>query len=282
MIRANRLATVLLPIIVLVFIILTPFKSSSADRAGVEAFVTRFYQVCLDRNPEPEGLKGWTDALLAGTITGYEVAYGFIYSDEFQTKNVSNEEYLNILYEAFFNRSPDLEGFQGWLRLLESEGVEARTTVLDGFLISQEFATLCSIYGILPNKDTPNYNNSSQYEVWATDTDPTDCWPDCAESPRAYSFRFLGSSSVTGTFYGNYKFYIIVKRSGLVYIDSIKGSNGKYYSFYWFGNTLDWGNVAGPPDNKVATMGGYIKEMNAYIGIDASEDSLTYITVYVL
>ena len=91
-----------------------------------------------------------------GVLTGSDVAYGFIYSDEFQAKNTSNEEYLTILYAAFFDRLPDPLGWEGWLGLLQSQGMEARTTVLDGFLGSEEFIDLCWAYGIRPTSDQSN------------------------------------------------------------------------------------------------------------------------------
>lgn len=111
-------------------------------------FVTRFYQQCLNREPDPAGLAGWSDALLDHRLTGADVARGFIFSPEFIEKNKSNEEFLIILYKAFFNRNPDPGGFNGWLELLNN-GTD-RGTILDGFLYSQEFIGLCQRYGITP------------------------------------------------------------------------------------------------------------------------------------
>jgi hypothetical protein len=77
------------------------------------------------------------------------VAKGFIYSPEFIEKNTTNEEYLTVLYTAFFNRDPDPAGFNGWLDVLNS-GAD-RGYVLDGFLYSIEFYELCDAYDIVPN-----------------------------------------------------------------------------------------------------------------------------------
>ena len=114
----------------------------------VQDFVARFYQQCLNREPDPAGLAGWSDALLDRRLTGADVARGFIFSPEFIEKNKSNEEFLTILYKAFFNRNPDPGGFNGWLELLNN-GTD-RGTILDGFLYSQEFIGLCQRYGITP------------------------------------------------------------------------------------------------------------------------------------
>jgi hypothetical protein len=114
---------------------------------AVETFVTRFYRLCLDRNPDEVGLGGWVAALLDGSLTGSDVAYGFVFSQEFLNKNITNEEYLQVLYEAFFNRQPDEAGRQGWLDAMQNGAT--REEVLNGFIYALEFAELCEEYGIL-------------------------------------------------------------------------------------------------------------------------------------
>ncbi len=118
----------------------------------VNDFVTRFYQLCLDRDPDAAGLEEWTNALLNQIITGADVAYGFIYSQEFINKNTTSDEYLTVLYNAFFDRQPDSAGFQGWLDALQN-GL-SREEVLNGFIYSQEFNDLCWLYGISANPVT--------------------------------------------------------------------------------------------------------------------------------
>ena len=117
-----------------------------SQRQPVEAFVTRFYQLCLDRNPDTAGLEGWTINLLDQIQTGADVANGFIFSPEFLAKNTTNEEYLTILYKAFFGREPDQGGWDAWLA--ELDGGKDRGEVLGGFIYSSEFANLCNASGI--------------------------------------------------------------------------------------------------------------------------------------
>ena len=80
--------------------------------------------------------------------SNWDVADGFIYSQEFINKNTTNDEYLTILYVAFFNRAPDQTGWDAWIAELNSG--KDRSYVLDGFLGSQEFINLCEDYGITP------------------------------------------------------------------------------------------------------------------------------------
>lgn len=128
--------------------LLSPSYVSAGNSAQVEQFVSRFYQVCLDRQPDQDGLNKWVDSLLDGTKTGADVAKGFIFSAEFTEKNYNNETFVTILYRAFFDREPDSAGFNSWVSNL-NKGT-SRQAVVDGFTHSQEFADLCSAYGILP------------------------------------------------------------------------------------------------------------------------------------
>ena len=55
---------VVLTIVVCCFLITLGFTRNSfaADRSAVENFVTRFYTLCLDREPDSTGLNGWVSA----------------------------------------------------------------------------------------------------------------------------------------------------------------------------------------------------------------------------
>ena len=76
-------------------------------------------------------MTGWVGELTSRKKTGADVAYGFVHSQEFVNKSVGNEEFLNIMYEAFFDRAPDPTGFSGWMAELN----KGRTSqyILAGF-----------------------------------------------------------------------------------------------------------------------------------------------------
>ncbi|HEY5501078.1 MAG TPA: DUF4214 domain-containing protein, partial [Candidatus Humimicrobiaceae bacterium] len=123
---------------------LKPLLADSAS--DVNAFVTRFYQQCLNRQPDAEGLSGWVNALLNHSITGATAASGFINSPEFISRNLSNDAYLLVMYKAFFDRSPDPQGYSDWMGQLNSGS--SRQFVLAGFVNSTEFKNLSAKYGI--------------------------------------------------------------------------------------------------------------------------------------
>jgi Domain of unknown function (DUF4214)/Putative binding domain, N-terminal len=116
----------------------------------VRDFVSRFYEVVLGRTAETAGLDYWTSSLIDGTRAGADVAWGFVFSQEFMNQQLDNTSYLNVLYSAFFNRQPDSGGHSYWLGKLNTG--ETRQNVLNGFIYSQEFSNLCQAYSIMAVK----------------------------------------------------------------------------------------------------------------------------------
>ncbi|MCR5654253.1 MAG: DUF4214 domain-containing protein [Lachnospiraceae bacterium] len=117
---------------------------------GVTAFVTRLYNVCLDRDPDDAGLADWTGKLWAHERSGRDVSFGFIFSKEFQNRGFSNEDYVEYLYKAFFGRASDAAGKADWVGRLN--GGASREDVFNGFVGSTEFDNLCKKYGITRDK----------------------------------------------------------------------------------------------------------------------------------
>lgn len=140
-------------------ITLFPTTINGGSEEQVKAFVTRFYQQCLGRQPDSGGLNEWVGRLLNGSKTGADVAEGFVFSKEFEGSNHSDEDFVTILYKAFFNREPDSNGYNAWLSRMA--GGMSRESVLDGFLKSKEFAQLCSNYGITPYEGAPANTTST-------------------------------------------------------------------------------------------------------------------------
>lgn len=122
-------------------------QSSDVDMDGIKAFVNRMYRVCLNRTADEDGLNGWAQKLAQKEATGCSVAYGFVFSPEFVGNNPSNSDYVNYMYDAFFGREADEEGFNYWVSLLDSGAT--RESVFCGFANSLEFANLCTDYGVV-------------------------------------------------------------------------------------------------------------------------------------
>jgi len=155
------------------FLVITFFAITTlfANQAQVQGFVERFYQTVLDRHSDTDGLNYWTNSLLNGERAGADIARGFIFSQEFTNRDTSDQDYLYILYRAFFNREPDNDGYFYWLDNIRN-GV-SREEVLYGFLYSTEFYNLCQEYGISPIDAVPIDNNDNKPPVANAGNDQT-------------------------------------------------------------------------------------------------------------
>ena len=113
---------------------------------GVEGFVYRLYDMALGRNPDSLGYANWVSQLKARTISGAGAAYGFFFSPELQNRNLTDQEFVTLLYSVFFDRKPDDGGLKTWLSAMETGA--SRKYVFAGFANSQEWKNLCAGYGI--------------------------------------------------------------------------------------------------------------------------------------
>lgn len=128
-------------------------NSTGAKDTTFAGFVERLYQVALNRKAETGGKDYWCRLVSNQTITGDDCARSFLTSDEFKNRNLSDEEFVKVLYKTFFDRNAedDPEGFRFWLNSLKTVG---KDTVVEGFINSQEWKDLCNSYGVLSDKNS--------------------------------------------------------------------------------------------------------------------------------
>jgi hypothetical protein len=114
---------------------------------GVQEFINRCYTVVLQRDADQSGMDYWTNILTNHIASGAQVASGFIFSGEFTSRNLSNEEYIEVLYQTFFGRTGDEAGKEYWLSILNGNG--RRDILCASFAASAEFTEICNSYGII-------------------------------------------------------------------------------------------------------------------------------------
>ncbi len=117
---------------------------------GATAFVSRLYTQALERSYDVEGLNNWTAQVLEDGSRGHLVTIatnGFFHSQEFLNRNISNEEYVKVLYRTFLGREYDEAGLADWVGQLDRQE-KSRDEVMNGFAYSPEFETIMSTYGL--------------------------------------------------------------------------------------------------------------------------------------
>ena len=117
------------------------------EETGFAEFVERLYTVALNRASEPEGKAFWCEHVGNGDLNGAQCANEFLLSQEFNDRQLSDEEFLNVLYKTFFDRDAanDPDGFNFWMNSLKTEG---RDKVVDCFINSVEWCNVCASYGV--------------------------------------------------------------------------------------------------------------------------------------
>lgn len=112
----------------------------------VTKFVSRLYKLLLNRTPDTVGLKDWVGKLVSKKYAAADIVCGIVFSTEFTGYNHSNSDYIDLLYNAMFDRGSDAVGKADWMDALEN-GM-SRTFVLRGFVQSNEFIDLANQYNI--------------------------------------------------------------------------------------------------------------------------------------
>ena len=109
-------------------------------------FVERLYNKVLGRGSDEGGLKTWVDSMANHERTPEDVARIFFFSKEFMEKNISDSDYLEILYQTFLDRASDSAGKEEWMKAIRNG--KSRELVMEGFSRSKEFGELVQNYGL--------------------------------------------------------------------------------------------------------------------------------------
>jgi len=135
--------------------------------AMARVFVTRLYRTTLGREPDAGGLNNWTNHLINGR-SGAAVAYGFVFSPEMFARNLTNDQFVEVLYNAMLGRPSDAVGKAHWVSRLN--GGHSRYHVFVAFVESPEFGSLCSAHGIVRGNAPPPANmmpgNTTLDKTW--------------------------------------------------------------------------------------------------------------------
>lgn len=113
----------------------------------VGVFVERCYRITMDRQPDAESYDQWVWMLKNGKICAAQVAYSFLYSQEYIEKDTDNKDYILELYDLFFGRTPSGNELNDWYAVLAQQQ-QTREEVFFAFANSIEFQNLCKQYGV--------------------------------------------------------------------------------------------------------------------------------------
>ncbi|MFA5992378.1 MAG: S8 family serine peptidase [Candidatus Pacearchaeota archaeon] len=123
-------------------------------------FIKNTYQYMLHRDANSSELISWASQLDRG-LQKKEFVYKIYITSEYQTLNkingLSNEEFVEFLYNDLLGRKSDSGGFSYWLRTINS-GM-SRSSVAKSFILSPEFERVFGTYNVKVLPDLiDNYN----------------------------------------------------------------------------------------------------------------------------
>ncbi|MBR2822376.1 MAG: DUF4214 domain-containing protein [Clostridia bacterium] len=113
---------------------------ANPEEGKIWDFVRHCYAAVLGREADEAGLNDYTRQIASGEKTPEQIARDFVFSAEFQNKQLGHEEIIRVLYRAYLYREADAEGLAGWMAQLEAGSSLA--DIVNGFAESGEFQAL--------------------------------------------------------------------------------------------------------------------------------------------
>ncbi|MBR1796909.1 MAG: DUF4214 domain-containing protein [Clostridiales bacterium] len=112
----------------------------------VGEFVDRLYVSILGRASETAGRDYWVDKIESGELTTDDVVLTILNSQEFNSRDMNNTQYVTALYQAFFDRQPDAQGLNNWVNALNNGA--SRQDIARAFASTPEWTGVCNFYGL--------------------------------------------------------------------------------------------------------------------------------------
>ncbi|MGN0159802.1 MAG: DUF5722 domain-containing protein [Lachnospiraceae bacterium] len=104
-------------------------RTSYNRNSDVTYYVARTIERMLGRTPQEEELKALCSGLLSSKVSEGDILETIFESEEFQKKEISDEEFLDMLYDVTGIETGNSLARGVWLRLMENNAVERETVV---------------------------------------------------------------------------------------------------------------------------------------------------------
>lgn len=141
------------------------------EASKVESFVTRMYEITLNRKPDKDGLAYWCKQVTDRKITAGGLAFQFVFGKEFQNRiskeKMTSTQYITCHYKLFMGRDPEKSGLEYWVNYMGQKwNTDAKKKALFvGFVNSKEFRKICQDYGMLQGYYDPNHSPDQNTSV---------------------------------------------------------------------------------------------------------------------
>ncbi len=117
-----------------------------ADPGGLSTWTANWYSKLLDREANQDELTATVAALQSGTQTAQGLVQYLVNSDEFVSRDVTDAQYIEILFQAFFNRSATTTEQSYYQDYLSQSGT--RDGLVAAFISTSAFWRSCKVLGV--------------------------------------------------------------------------------------------------------------------------------------
>ncbi|MBO6193517.1 MAG: DUF4214 domain-containing protein [Clostridiales bacterium] len=125
----------------------TQVLGAARDRRAIaESIVENLYNNVLNRASDEEGRNFWVNTILSDESSIDMVVAGFVTSAEFTERNLSDDEFVALLYKTMFNRAPSASEKNLWMAALHNGA--SRDSVVNCFITSTEFEHAAASMGL--------------------------------------------------------------------------------------------------------------------------------------
>ena len=125
----------------------TQVLGAARDRRAIaESIVEGLYNNVLNRASDAEGRNFWVNKILSDESNLDMVVAGFVTSAEFTARNLSDDEFVALLYKTMFNRAPSASEKNLWMATLHNGA--SRNSVVNCFITSTEFEHAAASMGL--------------------------------------------------------------------------------------------------------------------------------------
>ena len=125
----------------------TQVLGATRDRRAIaESIVENLYNNVLNRASDAAGKSFWVNTILADENNIDMVVAGFVTSAEFAARNLSDDEFVALLYKTMFNRAPSASEKNLWIAAIANGA--SRNAVVNAFVNSAESENAAAAYGL--------------------------------------------------------------------------------------------------------------------------------------
>lgn len=93
----------------------------SEQNSELDIFIKNSYEYILGRKYDNDGLNYWKDQLISKNKGAIDLINQFLSLEEFKNRNLSDQQFIEIIYKVLFNREAEKDGLNYWNSIYQKD-----------------------------------------------------------------------------------------------------------------------------------------------------------------